>query len=133
MQSLTLANKVAIVTGASRGIGRAIAKVLSDEGAHVAINYINSEKDAQSLLEEIEKSGQKAILVQADVSKKVEVDKMVKNVMDEFGTVDILVNNAGLHYTLDLFEITEEMWDRYRSMSISREPISAARQWGRSC
>ena len=112
MQSLTLANKAAIVTGASRGIGRAIAKALSEEGAQVAINYFNSHKDAQTLLEEIEKSGQRAILAQADVSKKSEVAKMVDNVMDEFGRVDILVNNAGLHYALDLFETTEEMWDR---------------------
>jgi 3-oxoacyl-[acyl-carrier protein] reductase len=111
MQSL-LRNKVAIVTGASRGIGRAIAKLLSEEGAKVAINYNNSEAEALALLKEIENSGGRAILAKADVSQKPDVDRIIGRVLDEFGTVDILVNNAGIHYALDLFETTEEMWDR---------------------
>lgn len=112
MQSSLLENRVAIITGASRGIGRAVAKLLSEEGAQVAINYFSSEKEARSLFEEIERPAHRAILAQADVSQKAEVDKMVQRVTDEFGRIDILVNNAGLHYALDLFETTEEMWDR---------------------
>lgn len=112
MQTSLLENRVAIVTGASRGIGRAVAKLLSDEGAKVAINYLSSEKEAQSLLDEIQRAKRGAILVKADVAQKVQVDEMVRKIMDEFGRVDILVNNAGLHYALDLFETSEEMWDR---------------------
>jgi len=107
-----LEHKTAIVTGASRGIGRAIAKLLSEEGAKVAINYNNSEKEAGTLLEEVEGSGGTAILAKADVSMRSDVERMVGIVLDKFGTVDILVNKAGLHYALDLFETSEEMWDR---------------------
>jgi len=112
MRELMLENKVAIVTGASRGIGRAIATLLSEEGAKVAINYSSSEKEARSLLKDIENSGGTAMLVQADVSKKPEVERMVEKVTGQFGRVDVLVNNAGIHYALDLFAITEEMWDQ---------------------
>ncbi len=107
-----LEDKVAIVTGASRGIGRAIAKLIAEQGAKVGVNYLTSEKDAQSLLDEIKSAGGRAILAKADVSQKADVDGMVQKVVKEFGTVDILVNNAGLHYALDLFETNEEMWDR---------------------
>jgi 3-oxoacyl-[acyl-carrier protein] reductase len=112
MQSLMLKEKVAIVTGSSRGIGREIAKVFSQEGAKIAINYSTSEKEARSLLKDIENEGGKAVTVQADVSKKPEVERMVEKVLEQFGRVDVLVNNAGIHYAMDLFEITEEMWDQ---------------------
>lgn len=107
-----LENKVALVTGASRGIGRAIAQLFAEQGAKVGINYLSAEKEAQSLLEEIQNSGRRALLVKGDVSRKEDVERIVKQVLVEFGRIDILVNNAGLHYALDLFETDEEMWDR---------------------
>jgi len=107
-----LENKVALVTGASRGIGRAIAQLFAEQGAKVGINYLSAEKEAQSLLAEIENSGGRALLANGDVSRKEDVERIVKQVLLEFGRIDILVNNAGLHYALDLFETNEEMWDR---------------------
>ena len=108
---MLLEKKTAIVTGASRGIGRGIAKKFSSEGARVAINYNNSSGDASSLLREIEESGGTGILVKGNVSKSEDVKKIVKDTMDAWGRIDILVNNAGIHYAVDIFDHTERMWD----------------------
>ena len=108
---MLLENRTAIVTGASRGIGRAIAKKFSNEGARVAINYNNSFKEADSLLKEIEADGGIGILVKANVSRSEEVKRMIQDVMNAWGHIDVLVNNAGVHYAVDIFEHTEEMWD----------------------
>jgi len=108
---MLLEKKTAIVTGASRGIGRGIAKKFSSEGARVAINYNNSSGDASSLLREIEESGGTGILVKGNVSKSEDVKKIVKDTMDAWGRIDVLVNNAGIHYAVDIFDHTEKMWD----------------------
>jgi 3-oxoacyl-[acyl-carrier protein] reductase len=112
MASLLLENKVALVTGASRGIGRAVAQLFAEQGAKIGINYLSAENEARSLLAEIQNSGGKALLARGDVSRKGDVDRIVQQVLMEFSRIDILVNNAGLHYALDLFETNEEMWDR---------------------
>ena len=109
---MKIENKVAIVTGASRGIGRGIAKRFAQEGARVAINYNTSEREASLFLDEIEREGGKAILARADVSKRAEVKQMVRKTMEAWNRIDILVNNAGIHYPVDIFEHTEEMWNK---------------------
>ena len=120
-----LENKVALVTGASRGIGRSIAQLFAEQGAKVGINYLSAEKEAQSLLEEIQNSGRRALLVKGDVSRKEDVERIVKQVLVEFGRIDILVNNAGLHYALDLFETDEEMWDRTIDVNLKGTYLSS--------
>jgi len=109
---MRLQGKVALVTGASRGIGRATAKLLAQEGAKVAVNYTRSEKEAQSLAEEINKQGGEVLLVKADVSKADEVKGMVQKTVERFGRIDILVNNAGVIIVSPFLDLTEEMWDK---------------------
>ena len=93
---MLLDGKVALVTGASRGIGRAIALKLAAEGAKVAINYAGNTAKAEEVKAEIEKNGGEAILVQADVADSAAVETMVNTVVEKFGQIDILVNNAGI-------------------------------------
>lgn len=109
-----LAGKVAIVTGGARGIGRAIAERLGADGAHVAVNYRSEEKQAEAATARIQKSGVRAVAVQADVSKTEDVQKLFKTTIDLFGTVDILVNNAGiaLPHRPPVAEVTDEEYDR---------------------
>jgi 3-oxoacyl-[acyl-carrier protein] reductase len=107
-----LKGKVAIVTGASRGIGRAIAKKLAEEGARVVVNYNSSSKEAEDLQREITESGGEALLFKADVSISRDVQSMVEATIAKFGRVDILVNNAGIIFRKRILESTEEEWDR---------------------
>ncbi|MEM3381588.1 MAG: SDR family NAD(P)-dependent oxidoreductase, partial [Candidatus Bathyarchaeia archaeon] len=109
---MRLQGKVALITGAGRGIGRAIALLFAQEGAKVAINYSKSEKEALSLAEEIRRLGGVAMTVKADVSKPDEVKNMVQKVLQEYGKIDILVNNAGIVISKPFLETTEEIWDR---------------------
>jgi len=108
---MKLENKTALVTGASKGIGRSIAIGLAREGADVIVNY-NSDKDgALETAEEITKLGRKALVVKADIGKVAEITGMFKETREKFGRLDILVNNAGITGWTNLFEITEEKWD----------------------
>lgn len=93
---MLLDGKVALVTGASRGIGRAIALRLASEGAKVAINYAGNQQAAEAVKQEIESAGGTALLVKANVADPQAVDGMVASVVEAFGTIDILVNNAGI-------------------------------------
>ncbi|MCZ0755344.1 3-oxoacyl-[acyl-carrier-protein] reductase [Anoxybacillus sp. J5B_2022] len=106
-----LQGKVALVTGASRGIGRAIALELARQGAKVAVNYAGSEAKAKEVVEEIEKMGGEAFAVQADVANGEAVEQMVKEVVERFGRIDILVNNAGITRDNLLMRMKEEEWD----------------------
>jgi 3-oxoacyl-[acyl-carrier protein] reductase len=112
MSGKRLEGKVAIVTGSSRGIGRAIAERYAAEGARVAVNWVGREREAKSVVETIEKAGGEALSVRADVSSSAEVKELVGATIDRFGRVDILVNNAGVMYTKSVLETTEEDWDR---------------------
>jgi len=110
---MRLKDKVAIVTGASRGIGRGIAKKFAEEGAKVVVNYNTSKNEAASLGEEIKKMGRDVLIVQADVSKADQVKNMVRKTVERFGRVDVLVNNAGTLVPANSFlESTEEGWDK---------------------
>lgn len=106
-----LDGKTALITGASRGIGRAIAIRLASEGAAVAINYAGNAKAAEEVKSIIEAAGGKAMLVQADVSSAESVDAMIKEVVEAFGGIDILVNNAGITRDGLLMRMKEEDWD----------------------
>lgn len=103
--------RIALVTGASRGIGRAVALALAAEGADVAVNYAGSEKAAQEVAEAIRAMGRRALVVQADVSDAEAVQKMVAAVTGEFGRIDILVNNAGITRDGLLMRMKDEDWD----------------------
>jgi len=108
---LDLKNKVAIITGARRGMGRAHALALAKADAKVVVSDI-SQEDCEIVVGEIKKAGGEALAVKCDVSKKQEVDNMVKAAVGKWGRVDILVNNAGICQFKPFLEITEEEWDR---------------------
>ncbi|KAB2716260.1 SDR family oxidoreductase [Brucella intermedia] len=104
--------KIALVTGASRGIGRAIAIGMAKRGFDVAINDIERQQDAlQEVARAIEATGRQALTVYADVSNKADVEAMVSNVVDVFGRIDALVNNAGILIAGDVEHLEEEHWD----------------------
>jgi 3-oxoacyl-[acyl-carrier protein] reductase len=107
-----LNNKVAVVTGASKGIGAGIAKSLAAEGASVVVNYASSKESADRVVAEIVKNGGKAVAVQGDVSKASDVKRIFAETRKAFGTLDVLVNNAGVYEFTPLGEITEEQFHR---------------------
>ena len=108
---MQLEGKVALVTGASRGIGKAIALMLAENGADIAVNFAGSTAAAEAVAAEIEKMGRKAILVQGDVSKADVCAEIVDKVVNELGHIDILVNNAGITRDTLLLRMKEEDWD----------------------
>ncbi len=122
---MLLKDKIAIVTGASLGIGRAIALALSGEGAHVVVNYHKSEDSAKEVFSQIAGMGRKAILVKGDVALEEDIQKIVSDTFKEFGGIDILVNNAGLR-TITLFhrekcdvkEMEAKDWDRMIAVNL---------------
>ncbi len=120
MQNLiNLTGKVALVTGAGSGIGRATAVALAAQGAAVALNYHRNEAGAAAAQQEIIAAGGRAIIVQADVTKAADVRALVERTVAEFGPVDILVNNAGsLVERLRLLELTEERWDEVINLNL---------------
>ncbi|WP_062105106.1 3-oxoacyl-[acyl-carrier-protein] reductase [Bacillus niameyensis] len=108
---MKLEGKVAIVTGASRGIGKEIAIFLAKEGANVVVNYSGSEAKAKATMDEIISLGRKAMIYQCDVSNMTDVQEMVKETVHEFGKLDILVNNAGITRDNLLMRMKEDEWD----------------------
>src|SRR5690348_8571117 len=102
-----LAGKVAIVTGASKGIGAGIAKQLAGEGASVVVNYASSKEGAERVVNEITKNGGKAVAVKADVAKAEEIDRLFSESKKAFGRLDILVNNAGVYEFSPISDVTE--------------------------
>ncbi|MCD6189496.1 MAG: 3-oxoacyl-ACP reductase FabG [Thermococcus sp.] len=116
---MNLKGKVALVTGASRGIGRAIAVALAKKGCHVVINYARDKENAKKTEEMCRAHGVESIIIKADVSKREEVKKMVEKVIHKFGRIDILVNNAGiLGKSIDPMKISDEEWDRVLGVNL---------------
>ncbi|MEG6615648.1 SDR family oxidoreductase [Peptococcaceae bacterium 1198_IL3148] len=108
---MKLKQKIALVTGASRGIGRAIAIELANQGAHVIINYKTDGQRALATLNQIEKNGGSGVLIKGDVSDYLFAKKLITDIVNDFGTIDILVNNAGIAKFGLFTELTEQDWD----------------------
>jgi 3-oxoacyl-[acyl-carrier protein] reductase len=113
-----LTGKVAIVTGGSRGIGRAISLRLARAGADVAVVFAGNREKAEAVVSEIQEMGRRSLAIQADVSQAEQVDAMVKQVIEEFGRIDILVNNAGITRDNLLLRLKEEDWDAVMSTNL---------------
>jgi NAD(P)-dependent dehydrogenase (short-subunit alcohol dehydrogenase family) len=110
LPSLSLKGQVAVITGGSRGLGKAIALTFSEAGADIVVCSRVIE-DGQLVAKEIQNLGRRSLAVQTDVSRKADVDNLIQKVMDKFGRVDILVNNAGNGNPLPIFEQNEDVWD----------------------
>jgi NAD(P)-dependent dehydrogenase (short-subunit alcohol dehydrogenase family) len=109
---LRLKDKVALVTGAGRGIGRGIAEVFAEEGAHVAVNYLENPDEAERVADWVRSKGRRATTAQADVANRAEVEAMFEKVSTEVGPIDVLVNNAGIETIVPFLELTDEQWTR---------------------
>lgn len=134
-----LENRVALVTGASRGIGKAIALALAEAGATVAVNYRERSDEAEAVTEAIRKNGGRAAAFGADVSQRSAVQGMVRDIEERLGPIDILINNAGMAAVRGLEDITEEDFDRSIAVNLKSAflctqavlPGMRARRWGR--
>jgi 3-oxoacyl-[acyl-carrier protein] reductase len=113
-----LEGKVAVVTGASKGIGAAIAKALAKDGAAVVVNYASSKAGADAVVEAITSSGGKAIAVQGDVSKAAQAQALIEAAMTQFGRLDVLVNNSGIYEFASIEELTEEHYRRLFDVNV---------------
>ena len=109
---INLEGKVALVTGGSRGIGRAICLALAKEVTKLTINYVRNRQAAQETLSGVEKMGVEAIMVKADVSRAHQVKEMIDQTLTRFGQIDILINNAGIMPEVSVIETSEELWDQ---------------------
>jgi 3-oxoacyl-[acyl-carrier protein] reductase len=135
----TLSGRVALVTGASRGIGKAIVIALAETGADVAVNYRVQAEAAEAVCQTIRAAGRKCIAVQADVSITADVERLVKTVENELGPVGILVNNAGIGKLIPPDQVTEEIWNEYLRVNLTSVflvtqrvlPGMRAARWGR--
>src|SRR6202050_4457869 len=116
---MILKGKVALITGASSGIGRATAEALAREGARVGVNYLKNQKGAEEAAQTIRKAGGEALVIHADVTRHDEVQAMVAAVRKQWGRIDILVNNAGdLIARHTLADMTEEYWDQIMDLNL---------------
>lgn len=134
-----LEGRVALVTGANRGIGRSVALALAGAGARVAVNYRVGDDDALAVVEEIAALGRKALAVRADVTDPAEVEAMVARIRNDFGPVDVLVNNAGIARPLPLAAVHLATWDATLAVNLRAPfivtsavlPDMRANRWGR--
>lgn len=115
---IDLSGKVMLITGASRGIGRATAVLAARAGATIAVNYVQMEMAARKLVEEITNNGHRASAFQADVSRLPEVEKMVAAILKEFGQIDVLVNNAGIWTYGAIDTMPEAVWDETMNINL---------------
>ena len=115
---MQLSGRTALVTGASRGIGRAIALALAQEGADVAVNFVSSEGPAKEVADEIQKMGRRAMLAQADVGDYPDTFRMAHTILAEFGHLDILVNNAGINSDKTFVKMDHASWRRVLAINL---------------
>ncbi|MGB9669446.1 MAG: SDR family NAD(P)-dependent oxidoreductase, partial [Anaerolineales bacterium] len=118
LKTLLLTDKVAVVTGASRGIGRAIAIELARRGAAVVVNFRDNEKAAQEVLNQIETENGKGIIFKADIAIFQEAQELIKAAVDHFGRIDILVNNAGITRDTLIMMMSEKDWDEVQNVNL---------------
>jgi NAD(P)-dependent dehydrogenase (short-subunit alcohol dehydrogenase family) len=118
---MKLKGKVALVTGANRGIGRGIVEVFAEEGADIAVNYVEEPEKAEAVAEWVRQQGRRAITVEADVSKRVDVESMIDKVWNEMGHIDVLVNNAGIETIVPFLELTDEQWTHLVDVNLRGE------------
>src|SRR4051794_21732607 len=111
-------DRTALITGASRGIGRAIALELAAQGARVAVNYRSSAGPAQAVVQEIERAGGRALPVEADIGDPAQIRKLMEHVNNSFGPVDILVNNAGVLYSAELDSFDGKQMESMRRINV---------------
>jgi 3-oxoacyl-[acyl-carrier protein] reductase len=134
-----LNGKVALVTGASRGIGRAIALALAQAGADVGINFLSRAAEAEDAADDVIRCGRRAAIFPADVSVASEVQRLIREVEEQFGRIDLLVNNAGIAWPRRTEDITEEDWDKTIAVNLKScflatqavLPGMLSRHWGR--
>jgi 3-oxoacyl-(acyl-carrier-protein) reductase len=115
---MQLSGRTALVTGASRGIGRAIALSLAEEGADVAVNYLSNRNLAGDVVDQIRKMGRRAILAQADVADYPGCDRMAREVLQEFGHLDILINNAGISSDHTFVKMDQDSWRKVLAINL---------------
>jgi NAD(P)-dependent dehydrogenase (short-subunit alcohol dehydrogenase family) len=115
---MKLEGKVAIITGSNQGIGSGIALKFAEEGADVLVNYRKNNNMAEDVAEKIRRLGCRALTIQADVSQKTDVNRMVQTALDKFGRIDILVNNAGIFIGGKIADLKEEIWDRVMAVNL---------------
>ena len=108
---MRIKDKIALITGSSRGVGRAVALGMAKEGAKVVVNYTSNEKAANEVVEAIENMGSKAVAVKADVARKGDAENLVTTAVETFGGLDVLVNNAGFTRPALMLKMTEDQWD----------------------
>jgi 3-oxoacyl-[acyl-carrier protein] reductase len=118
VDSKKLGGKIAVVTGASKGIGAAIAKALAGEGASVVVNYASSKADGEKVVKEIAGAGGKAIAVQANFSKREDIERLFAETKKAFGKLDVLVNNAGVYEFAPLENVTEEHFHKQFNLNV---------------
>ncbi|WP_322906042.1 SDR family oxidoreductase [Paenibacillus campi] len=111
-------SKTAIVTGASRGIGRQVAIQLAESGIQVVVNYASSSEKAKQVVDLIQTAGGKAIAIHADIRKVSEVERLFAETLEQYGSIDILINNAGMMNTLTLDQVTEEQFDQHMALNV---------------
>ena len=139
MADTTLDNRIAVVTGGGRGIGKAIALALAEAGCDVAVNYVSRQADAEQTAEAIEALGRRVLVVHGDVSKSADVTALVAEVEKQLGPVDVLVNNAGRATFESIEQMTEASWNDTLQLNLTSVflttqavlPGMRARKWGR--
>jgi 3-oxoacyl-[acyl-carrier protein] reductase len=116
--AMKLQGRTALVTGGSRGIGRSVAVALAEEGADVAVNFVSSEAAAREVMEQIQKTGRRAMLAQADVADYPDTFRMAQDVLREFGHLDILVNNAGINSDKTFVRMDHASWRKVLAINL---------------
>src|SRR6201992_2049627 len=122
---MKLHKKVALITGASQGIGKGVAEIFAEEGADVAINHLGSSEKAHEVAEWVARKGRRALVVEADVSQRSQVEAMFDRVEKELGPVDVLVNNAGIETIVPFVELTDEQWSDVVNTNLRGEWLCA--------